>query len=117
MTPALATLAYRRQLGRHGEDVTLRRVNASPASPTEATVRARVTGYAPDELVGGVQQGDRKVVVLAEDVAAAGFPEPIQPGGRDKIVVRDRVLNVEAVDDNTRRVDGVLIAYELTVRG
>lgn len=117
MTPALAALAYRRQLGKHGEDVILRRVNAAPAEPTEVTVRARVTGYAPHELVGGVQQGDRKVVLLAEDVAAADFPEPIRPGGKDKIVVDGRVLNIEVVDDHTRSVDGVLIAYELAVRG
>ena len=33
------------------------------------------------------------------------------------LVVRGKELNIEAADDNTRRVQGVLIAYELQVRG
>jgi hypothetical protein len=106
---------YRRQLLAHGETVTLRRVNASPAAPTEHQVRARVTGYQPEELVGGIQVGDRKVIVLAEDVPSGFLPFLL--GGREKIVVRGKALNVERVDDSTRRVGGELIAYEMQVRG
>ncbi len=32
--------------------------------------QAIVTGYAPSELVGGIIQGDSRVILLAEDVAA-----------------------------------------------
>lgn len=115
MTPAHVRASYSRALALAGETVTLRRVNASPAAPTDHQVRARVVGYQPEELVGGIQIGDRKVILLAEDVPGSFLPFLL--GGRDKIVVRGKALNVESVDDSTRRVAGELIAYELRVKG
>lgn len=118
MTPDEARAMYRREVSENGETVTLRRINPSPTPSTDKSVLARVVGYAPNELVGGIQQGDRKVIVLAEDVENTGFPVPIKTGGSDKIVLASgRVLNIQAVDDNTRRVGGILIAYEITARG
>lgn len=111
MTPDSAKAMYRRQLAA-GEDIILRRVNVSPTPNTDIPVRARVIGYRPEEMVGGIQAGDRKIIVLADDVT---FDPPLKKG--DKAVVRGRVLNLEVVDDNTRRVGGVLIAYELVARG
>lgn len=99
-----------------GETVKLRRAaGTSPQTNTNATVLARVTDFAPSDLVGEVIQGARRLIVLAEDLTAAGWPEP--PRKDDKAIVRSRVLNIESVDDSTRRVAGVLIAYELTAIG
>ncbi|MDR6953789.1 hypothetical protein J2X65_003152 [Ancylobacter sp. 3268] len=112
MTPAQATASYRRQLRRHGEDVVLRR---GGTVPVERTVKARVLGYAPADLVGQIQQGDQRLIVLAEDVPP--FPVPFKERGADGIVVRGRYTTIQAIDDNTRRVAGVLIAYEIRVRG
>lgn len=117
MTPAQMKASYRRMMDMVGEDITLRRYTASGSNPakTDKTVRARVTGYAPDELVGGITQGDRRIIVLSEDVAAQSFPEPILRS--DKVVVRGKELAIVVIDDNTRRLAGTLIAYEFTARG
>lgn len=115
MTPAAIAAAYRRQISAYGEPVTLWR----PATETAAEVRlenlrARVRSFLPRELTGEVQQGDRKVILLAEDVA--GFPLPIL-SGIDRVIWGGRTLVVTAVDDATRRVAGTPIAYDLTVTG
>ncbi len=114
---AAARATYRRMLAQVGESVTVRRYIGLGAArvPTDAVVVARVIDYMPEQLVGAVQHGDRNLIVLAEDLIASGWPVP--PAKNDKIVVRGRELNVEAVDDNTRRIGGVLIAYEIRVRG
>lgn len=114
MTPAQAKAMYRRQIDTHGETITLRRVNPSPAAATTQDVRARVLGYAPEELVGAVQQGDRKIIVLAEDIGA--FPVPFRRAF-DQVLLRGAQLTVQDFDDSTRRVAGELIAYELRARG
>lgn len=118
MTPDSIKASYRRMLDAVGEPVYLRRyVGAGPNRPRfdYGPITARVTEYSPAELVGNIEQGDRMAILLAEDVIAAELPVPLVTN--DKLVVRGKELNIQAVDDNTRRVRGVLIAYELQVRG
>lgn len=97
--------------------VSVRRYSGSGPgrSSVTADARARVTGYAPGEIVETVQQGDRRVILYADDLIGSAVSPPIR--GSDKIVVRGKELQVIAVDDSTRRVQDVLIAYELQVRG
>lgn len=108
---------YGASLRRVGETVTIRRYSGSgdTRTPTDVTAWARVAGYEPAELVGAVRQGDRKLIVLAEDLEGGQIALPLRKG--DKAIVRGLELNIEAADDNTRRVEGVLVAIELTVRG
>ncbi|WP_020178083.1 hypothetical protein [Methylopila sp. M107] len=113
MTPEQARADYRGALGRVGGLVTLKRGAGGPN--LEATFKARVIGYAPNEQTGDVQQGDSKVIFLAEDLGS--FPVPIKEQSVDAIWQDGRKLTVQAVDDQTRRIAGVLIAYELRVRG
>lgn len=117
MTPASARDMYRRQIAALGEEITLRRVNPSPTAPTDKAVRARVSGYTPEELVGGISQADRKVILLAEDVEASGFPVPIKSGSTDKLVIRGRQMMISEVDDSTVRVGSTLIAYKIRATG
>lgn len=115
MSVASAKSAYARALR---EAITLRRYTGSgPSRPhfDAEMIRSRTVGYEPHELIGGVVQGDRKVIVLMEDIIARGFVLPVTIN--DKIVIRGKELAILAVDDSTRRVDGVLIAIELHVRG
>lgn len=79
------------------------------------TALARIVGWSPEELASGLMQGERKIILLAEDLELAGFPEPIERN--DGIHVRGRRLNVESVDDSTRRIGDTLIAYELGATG
>lgn len=102
------------------ERVTLRRLSSGTTGSNRPRfdaegVRARTVGYDPDELVGAIVQGDRKIIVYADDLIAKGFTLPVTTN--DKVVVRGKELAIIAPDDSTRRVDDVLIAIVLQVRG
>lgn len=115
--PRGARFQYRRTLARHGEPVLLRRYTGVGVNRPmfEVEVRARVTGYAPQELVGSIQQGDRRVIVLVEDLIAKQFALPVTAS--DKIVVRSKELAITSVDDSSRRDGTDLIALEIQARG
>lgn len=118
MTPAAAKAAYRRALPGVGETVTIRRysgVGNARAVAASAEVRARVVAGDGLQLVGQVQETRRKVIILAEDLAAAAVTLPLRP--TDRLAIRGEEVGIVSIDDNTRRVAGELIAYELTVRG
>jgi len=108
---------YARHLFNVGEFVTIRRYTGSGLNRPrfDAKARARVTGYVPSELVGTINQGDRRVICSAEDLVNAGFAMPVT--ATDKIVVHGRELAIVSVDDNTRRLQGELIALEIQARG
>ena len=97
--------AYRRQLT--GLMISLRREGAQSCD-----VRARVVGFSEAEIVGGVQEGQRKLIVFAPDIT---WPEPLREG--DLAVIGDLELYINTVDDQKRRVDGYLVAYEATASG
>lgn len=114
MTPDSVKADYRRSLK---EWVVVRRFTGiGPNRPRfDVSARARVVGYAPEQLVGVIQQGDRKAIVYADDLIEGGMTLPITTS--DKLIVNGREMAIIAPDDLTRRVNGVLIALELQVRG
>lgn len=104
------------------DTVTVQRLTGS--APNNAlfsaeNVRARVMGYALNEIQGTISQGDQKVILLKADLDAKNWP----PGGGppvagDRIVTSDgRTLGIRAVDSSTRRVGSEIIAYECQARG
>lgn len=97
-----------------GETIHVRRYTGTGPTRTyvDAATTARVTGYAPRELVGGIVQGDRKVIALVDTLGAV---LPLTTS--DKLVIRGREVAIKAVDDNTRRIGGVLIALEIQAAG
>lgn len=105
--------SYRKALRGH---VTVRRYTGTGTSRPKTDItgaRARVTGYKPTELVGGIVQGDKRVILYADDVLSLA---PLKM--TDKIIESGtRELAIIALDDSTRKVGDVLIAYELAVRG
>ena len=118
MTSATVVLqSYRRELGQYGEVILIRRYNGTGPGRTyvDTPMHARVRGYQPAELVGTIQQGDRNVIGLAEDLTNGGFLMPVTPS--DKAIVRGRELAIMGVDDSSRRVGSVLVAIEMQVRG
>lgn len=121
MTPEQVTAAYRRALGSVGlgEQVKVRRYTGTGGSRTSADsaeLAARVIGYDLREIVGTIQQGDRKVILMAQDVADLS-PSILPLTANDKILVRGRELAIVRIDDSTRRIKGTLVAYEVQVRG
>lgn len=117
MTPDECKELYRRDMEEIGEKVIIRRYfgTGTNRNKFEVEILARVIGYGPQELVGTIQQGDQKLIILVKDLETFQFPLPLIKN--DKVIVRGKELNIEAADGNTRRINGKLIAYELQVRG
>lgn len=117
MTPQAAHLIYRRMMAAHGETVAIRRYTGTGQNRPrhDTNVMARVMDYKPEEIVGTIQQGDRKVILAYQDLIHAQFAIPVK--STDKLVVRGKELAIQSVDDNSRRIGTELIAYVLQVRG
>jgi hypothetical protein len=117
MTPAEVRQSYRENMDAVGETIVIRRYTGTGVGrvPADTDVRARVTGYDERELVGTIQQGDRKIIVLVEDLTNSGFAVPVTPN--DKVVLRGTMISIVTVDDSTRRIQGELVAYEIQARG
>ncbi len=118
MTPQQARDAWRRGLAERGERLMLRRLTVTGiATPPhhDAEALGRVQGYEAKELVGDIQQGDREVLVLAEDLIAAHWPVP--PRQNDQVLWGGKTMQVVSPDDATIRVGSTVVAYRLRVRG
>lgn len=105
---------YARQIGKHGETIILRR-----AGIDDKSARAFVTDNAQDYVQAGddvAQRGRRMAIVLADDVTAAGFPMPFRER-QDRIVWGGGAHSNVVQRISTRRVAGVVIAYELELEG
>jgi len=124
MTDVSAQAALRNMIFSIGEMVTFQRVNGVAPSVIiiQASLMARVRGYNPEtnevsetgyasSQSGSITQTDRKVVVVSDDLAAAGFPLPVQKN--DKVILGDGTKsNVTEVDAHKRSFSG---GIEITV--
>lgn len=122
MTDLSAVAAYREAMAVNGVAITIQRVSGYAPSvttvasvPIAAIVRnitADTTAAAQAGLSastpGAVQQADRLVIVLADDLTAVGFPVPVARG--DQIVLPDasELLNVIRVDPYKRAIAGAV---------
>lgn len=108
--------AYRQALGEFDQIHIRRYFGDGEARPFfDYPCTARETEFDPKELVGPLKEGDRKLIVFADDLLAAQFPVPVK--ANDAAIIRGKEINIVGVNDKTRRVQGVLIAYELGIRG
>lgn len=124
MNAAEALEQHRAFLVEIGEHIIVRRWSGTGAGRTcvEAQVRARVSGYTPSQIIGAVAQGDISVIVLND-------PDANVPAGKvslgsllplsvdDKLVIRDEEKSIKGINDNSRRIGGVLIALEIHAKG
>lgn len=121
--------SHRAAIKRRGVPVTFRRITgtAPNTAKVDASVTASITAYQPDradparagyasDSIGAITQGLRLVLVMADELAAAGFPLPVKK--HDKIVVTDPgaadTLDIVAVDPFKRSIAG---AIELVAAG
>lgn len=80
----------------------------------DAEVRGKAWGYSAKDLIGTIQQGDQRVLVLVDDLIARGFALPITSS--DKVVVKGRELAI--VSPGLRKApDGTVVVYDLQARG
>lgn len=118
MTPEQVGAAYRRHLGNF-EEVSIRRyTGAGAARPRfDWPVQARVLGAEGKDLAGPIVQHEVNLIMLHQDLIDAQAPLPLGTGPNWKVMVRGREMQIASVDDNTRRLQGVLIAYDIKVTG
>lgn len=115
MNAAETLESYRAFLnGDDGQDIRVRRyVGVGPSrTRTEVVTRARVVGYQPNEILGNITQGDRKVIALADTLTAL-LPLTVD----DKLLIDGIETAIKAVDSNTRKIGSTLIALEIQVAG
>lgn len=113
MTPQAAIDAYRRALT---DRISITRTPRTGDPSSASDVSAQVRFYRPEEIAGAIQQGDREVIVLKDELDRQGFPCPPHPD--DKLRDGDgKALTVKSCDANTRRVAQTTIAYILQCRG
>lgn len=77
------------------------------------TVEPRASGYGASQP-GGLSETEREFLVMASDLAAAGFPLPLQRGDKIIITATGERLSVLRVDAGRRAIAGVI---EITAAG
>jgi hypothetical protein len=102
--------ARRALLRDRGRAMVLRR-QATPA--VTVTVQGYPRAYSPGELQAGVQQGDVRIEILNDEIAAASWPGP--PRNPDRILMDGRTYTVLGAFP---MYEGeTLFAYSLWTRG
>jgi len=102
-----------RAIDETGSPVILRRLSGTQQIKFDVRTTAVITGFQPNELVGGISQGDRRVIIGPRDIAARQWPAPPRKGDRVFIgTVETTVEAVEVVD-----VRGQIVRYNMVVRG
>ena len=111
------TQRYRGMLGRYGETIQLRHFSGVGAEReyVDYAVLARPSSAAAIEIAGAIQEHSREVIVLADDLRNAGLAFPVT--NSDAVVIGGKVHQITEVDDWTCRVNGVVVALKLKVRG
>lgn len=102
--------AVRGLLARNGRAVTLRRRIGSTARFNEAETVGVLRAFAPEQLVGGVMQGDARVILDAAPLA-----DMAPPRKGDFLVVDGRTWSVQGA--HARMVRDCAPAFECWVRG
>ncbi|WP_062206785.1 hypothetical protein [Aureimonas sp. AU12] len=102
----------REMLQAYHEEMPRWRIALRRDGEADCQARAKVVDFDEAEIVGGIQEGKRKLLVLASGVT---WSDPLREG--DLAIVDGAELYVNTVDDQRRRVDGTLIAYEVTAGG
>jgi hypothetical protein len=103
---------YRRYLS---EPVSIRRITGSGTGRIDASYATvgRVFNSARKELTGGFAQQDLTAIIYAQDLFDEGLPSDVVIG--DYLIDQDGIEH-SVYEVQARRVEGVLIAYELTAR-
>jgi hypothetical protein len=117
-------------LAEHGQDIVLRRVkgaNLASQQNVDVTCRAFVRGYEPNELVNGITQQDRKVILSSTQIDTAGWPAdeadstsevdarvPRKNRG-DRCKIAGNWCSVEAAEPIY--IDGILVRINMRARG
>lgn len=64
--------------------------------PLDILVYGVTNNYSPNELIGGIIQGDTVVTITNQEIAERQWPGPPQPG--DKFIIDDKQRTIMAVE-------------------
>lgn len=98
------------------EIVIVRRYTGAGAARAwfDASARGKAWGYSAKELIGTMQQGDQRVLVLVDDLIADGLALPVTKS--DRLVVKGREIAI--VSPGQRKApDGTVVVYDIQARG
>jgi hypothetical protein len=112
MTPATAIAALDRQIANRGQTVMLRKASAANGAG-DVSVRAFVRGYQPEELSGGIQQGDSTMIVSPTALAASGFVGALKRLDRVTVAGKMQIIQVA----NPVMMDDTIVRWEFWLRG
>lgn len=111
MTPKQAIAQLDRAIARNGQTVILRR-GKDTAPVAQATVKAHVRGFKPDELIGGIDQNDSKVILSPSGLGSWPGAAPIK---NDWIIINGVTRSIVAAEQV--KMNDVLVRIELQVKG
>jgi hypothetical protein len=107
----------RRTLAKIGRPMTLRRQTSTATIPptyADVTVQGHLVAAKPDDVQGEVMQGDARVAILNDEIAATDWPGP--PRKHDLVLVDGETWVVHGPPAGV--YDGAtLIGFMLHVRG
>jgi len=82
----------------------------------DVAVRIRADDYQPDELVGGIMQGETKVILSPTQILAAAWPGPQDwPRIGDTIVIDGRERRILSAPP--KQIDGTVVRIDMRVAG
>jgi hypothetical protein len=99
-------------IARVGKAATLRRVTG-PQTFVSVGVKVVVRAYQPNELQGGIVQGDRQARISNAEIDARQWPGPPRRG--DQLILDGRTYNVQGVDSPNIAEDTAM--HIMQVRG
>lgn len=118
---------HRKWIAQLGTLVTIKRItgiapNTVTTPAAGATITAIVRNYLPDGLassetgyaggkIGGISEGNRQIIFMADELLAKGFPLPLQKNDRVILQGTGEVLSISRVDIFKRAVAGCVEAY------
>lgn len=121
MTNRAIVAAYRRAMQKNPVQVRVTRITgvAPNTSLFSVEVTAVVRDYLPDTTIvaqtgyssakpGAITQGDRMVILLADDLQALQFPLPVKKHDKIVLLATNDVLDVVDVDANKRAIAGAI---------
>jgi len=100
-------------VSRYGQAMVLRRRIGTTNAFTDVSVKGVPRAYQPNELLGGLQQGDQRVVISSKEIRAAGWPAPPQAG--DLVVWNSSTRTVRGA--RHIKIGEEILGYDLWVRG
>jgi hypothetical protein len=97
------------------ELVSIRRISGTGTGRVDASFATvgRVWKGARKELTGGIAQQDLNAIIYSQALFDNGLPSDVVIG--DYLIDQDGIEH-SVYEVQARRVEGVLVAYELTVR-